>query len=173
MAVAARMPDPNALPTPVPPLSTAVAVPIAAPVGANERITTLDLVRGLAVLGILVMNVVQFGQPLAAYENPLAGGGSQGLDRWVWGMCRKRCSTARCGRCFRCCLALGWCSSANGWNARAVGVALPTCWCAGVCGWSCSGSCTGLRCNGLATSCTPTACWGWSRRLPGSGDHVR
>lgn len=84
MAVAARMPDPNALPTPVPPLSTAVAVPIAAPVGANERITTLDLVRGLAVLGILVMNVVEFGQPLAAYENPLAGGGSQGLDRWVW-----------------------------------------------------------------------------------------
>lgn len=56
----------------------------ASPVPARERIASLDLVRGLAVLGILAMNVVEFGQPLAAYDNPVHGGGSTGIDRWVW-----------------------------------------------------------------------------------------
>lgn len=51
------------------------------PVMPDERVVTLDVVRGLAVLGILVMNVVEFAMPLAAYENPLHGGGATGLDR--------------------------------------------------------------------------------------------
>jgi uncharacterized protein len=55
-----------------------------APVALAERIVMLDVVRGLAVLGILVMNVVEFGQPIRAYENPAGGGGSTGLDLWVW-----------------------------------------------------------------------------------------
>jgi len=50
----------------------------------DERVVTLDVVRGLAVLGILVMNVVEFAMPLAAYENPSHGGGSTGLDRLTW-----------------------------------------------------------------------------------------
>ncbi len=55
-----------------------------APVPPEQRLATLDLVRGLAVLGILVMNVVEFGLPMAAYENPLQAGGSTGADRWTW-----------------------------------------------------------------------------------------
>ena len=56
----------------------------ASPVPANERIVVLDIVRGLAVLGILVMNVVEFGMPLAAYENPLHCGGASGADLGTW-----------------------------------------------------------------------------------------
>lgn len=55
-----------------------------APVLARDRILALDVVRGLAVLGILVMNVVEFGQPLHAYENPTGGGGSTGFSLWTW-----------------------------------------------------------------------------------------
>ena len=62
-------------------LSTATT---ASPVPPHERIPTLDLVRGLAVLGILVMNVFEFGLPMVAYDNPLHGGGTTGLDRWTW-----------------------------------------------------------------------------------------
>ena len=61
--------------------STAVAP---APVLPQDRIATLDVVRGLAVLGILVMNIVEFGQPLRAYENPVMGGGATGAALWTW-----------------------------------------------------------------------------------------
>jgi uncharacterized protein len=54
--------------------------PVPPPAARPERVVTLDVVRGLAVLGILVMNVVEFGQPLRAYENPAGGGGATGLD---------------------------------------------------------------------------------------------
>lgn len=48
----------------------------AAPVSAGERIVTLDFVRGVAVLGILVANIVAFSHPLIAYDWPI------GLPRW-------------------------------------------------------------------------------------------
>ena len=54
-----------------------------APVGA-ERNTALDAVRGVAVLGILVMNAVSFGLPAAAYTN-LDAAGSQTLLDWLVG----------------------------------------------------------------------------------------
>lgn len=44
----------------------------------GERITTLDAIRGVAVLGILVMNAVSFGLEPAAYWNIGAGG----IDTW-------------------------------------------------------------------------------------------
>ncbi|HEX6810831.1 MAG TPA: DUF418 domain-containing protein [Planctomycetota bacterium] len=68
-------------------VSTATAPAAAtapAPVAPPDRSAALDVVRGLAVLGILVMNIVEFGQPLRAYENPTGGGGSTGIDRWAW-----------------------------------------------------------------------------------------
>lgn len=49
-----------------------------------ERNTTLDAVRGVAVMGILVMNAVAFGLPAAAYTNLDAGGSRTRLD-WIVG----------------------------------------------------------------------------------------
>ncbi|UVO49780.1 DUF418 domain-containing protein [Sphingomonas sp. SUN019] len=51
---------------------------------ATPRIATLDFLRGLAVMGILLANLPAFGLPEAAYFSPLAWGGSDGLDRAVW-----------------------------------------------------------------------------------------
>lgn len=56
----------------------------AAPVQQRDRITNLDTVRGIAVLGILVMNAVSFGLPQAAYFNLDAAGSERWLD-WVIG----------------------------------------------------------------------------------------
>lgn len=44
------------------------------------RFETLDVVRGLAILGILVMNIANFGLPASAYFSPLAGGGLDPLN---------------------------------------------------------------------------------------------
>ena len=52
--------------------------------GAGERIATLDLIRGVAVLGILLMNIVAFGLPEAAYLNPAAYGARSGADVAIW-----------------------------------------------------------------------------------------
>jgi uncharacterized protein len=49
-----------------------------------DRIGTLDTVRGVAVMGILLMNIVAFAMPDAAYINPAAYGGHQGLDLAVY-----------------------------------------------------------------------------------------
>ena len=51
----------------------------------RERILALDLLRGFAVLGILVMNVQGFAEIFAAYQNPTAYPHSlEGVDYWVW-----------------------------------------------------------------------------------------
>ena len=63
--------------------NTAVETPGQATAG-SERITTLDAVRGVAVLGILTMNAVAFGLPAAAYANLNAGGTRTWLD-WIVG----------------------------------------------------------------------------------------
>jgi uncharacterized protein len=49
-----------------------------------DRILTLDAVRGVAVMGILVMNIVGFAMPEAAYANPYAYGGHSGVDFVAW-----------------------------------------------------------------------------------------
>ncbi|MEC8858477.1 MAG: DUF418 domain-containing protein [Pseudomonadota bacterium] len=51
-----------------------------------QRIDTLDVLRGLAVLGILVMNIQFFAMPMAAYLNPSAYGSLDGLNGMVWGV---------------------------------------------------------------------------------------
>jgi uncharacterized protein len=60
------------------------SVPRAQPVAAAERYYSVDVLRGFALLGILAMNIVAFGWPGSAYENPMRGGGFEGLDRGVW-----------------------------------------------------------------------------------------
>ena len=56
----------------------------AGPVTAAERLVSLDTLRGVAVMGILVMNVYAFAMPLAAYYNPLIMGGTDALNMGTW-----------------------------------------------------------------------------------------
>jgi uncharacterized protein len=49
-----------------------------------DRIPTLDIVRGVAVMGILAMNIVAFAMPTAAYVNPLAYGSETPIDFAVY-----------------------------------------------------------------------------------------
>lgn len=48
-----------------------------------ERLDSLDVLRGVAVLGILLMNIVGFALPLA-YSDPTVAGGSSGANFWAW-----------------------------------------------------------------------------------------
>ena len=50
----------------------------------SARIATLDIVRGVAVMGILAMNIVAFAMPMAAYVNPLAYGSEAAIDFAVY-----------------------------------------------------------------------------------------
>lgn len=49
-----------------------------------SRIATLDFARGVAVLGILLMNIIAFGLPKAAYLNPAYLGLPDLGDIWAW-----------------------------------------------------------------------------------------
>jgi uncharacterized protein len=49
-----------------------------------RRIRTLDIVRGVAVMGILAMNIVAFAMPFQAYMNPRAYGLESGADMLSW-----------------------------------------------------------------------------------------
>jgi uncharacterized protein len=51
-----------------------------------ERNVTLDFVRGVAILGILLLNIVAFGLPKAAYINPAWSGSPSVSDLWTWAM---------------------------------------------------------------------------------------
>ena len=48
------------------------------------RYESLDAIRGVAVMGILAMNIVAFAAPFAAYVNPVAGGPVGNLDLATW-----------------------------------------------------------------------------------------
>ena len=48
------------------------------------RIAMLDVLRGFALLGILLMNIQSFSMPGAAYLNPYAYGDMEGANYWVW-----------------------------------------------------------------------------------------
>jgi len=66
------------------PIAEEIAAPGPEPVAANERVAAVDALRGLALLGILAMNIVAFAWPQAAYSNPTMGGGFSGTDRIIW-----------------------------------------------------------------------------------------
>ena len=53
------------------------------PITSASRISSLDVIRGVALLGILLMNVVGFGLPYA-YDNPNIYGGADGLNLFAW-----------------------------------------------------------------------------------------
>jgi uncharacterized protein len=65
----------------------AADAPMLSPVAATSRIASLDVMRGLAVLGILAVNVVSFALPLMVYDDaslsPFAVTGANAMARWT------------------------------------------------------------------------------------------
>ncbi|MDF1573840.1 MAG: DUF418 domain-containing protein [Bacteroidales bacterium] len=53
-------------------------------VSNTDRIVSIDMLRGIAVLGILIMNIQHFSMPAAAYINPTAFGDLRGMNLWIW-----------------------------------------------------------------------------------------
>src|SRR5712671_5829811 len=54
------------------------------PVAETERIVPMDVLRGFALLGILVMNIQSFAMVGAAFDNPTAYGDLNGGNFLVW-----------------------------------------------------------------------------------------
>lgn len=52
-------------------------------VKSTERIKALDVMRGIVLLGILLMNINGFGLT-NAYDNPTVAGGAEGLNLYTW-----------------------------------------------------------------------------------------
>lgn len=50
----------------------------------KERIVALDVLRGVSIAGILIMNIQSFSMPSSAYLNPDSFGNLEGWNRWVW-----------------------------------------------------------------------------------------
>lgn len=50
----------------------------------TDRYESLDAIRGVAVMGILAMNIAAFALPFSAYSNPVAGGPVSGIDLGTW-----------------------------------------------------------------------------------------
>jgi len=65
-------------------MSTESPQPVTAPVRPSERIVAIDILRGFALLGILIMNIQGFAMPADAYSNPTVYGDLTGANRWVW-----------------------------------------------------------------------------------------
>ena len=71
--------------------STTVAIdpapapePAPRPVTQRERIPTIDVVRGVALMGILFMNISSFSGPLEMYVNPLMVGNHRSYNLFAW-----------------------------------------------------------------------------------------
>jgi uncharacterized protein len=65
-------------------MQEACETPTLGPVTAGDRIGAVDVLRGFALLGILLMNILAFALPQAAYFNPRVAGGYTGPNLWAW-----------------------------------------------------------------------------------------
>ena len=52
--------------------------------GTSSRLVTLDVIRGIAVMGIFSVNVIDFAMIMAGYLNPSAAGGATGANLGIW-----------------------------------------------------------------------------------------
>jgi len=58
-----------------------------APVATSARIESLDILRGIALLGVLLLNILGFGMASAGYFHPLVGlGKNPELNYAIWGI---------------------------------------------------------------------------------------
>ncbi len=74
----ASLPEEAPKPPPQPP------PPAIEPVTAGERVGSVDVLRGVAVLGILAMNIYSFALPASAYTDPTSYGGFTGFNLATW-----------------------------------------------------------------------------------------
>jgi len=56
----------------------------AGPVQAGNRIASIDTLRGVALLGILIMNIIAFGLVGHAFSNPIPDGALIGVNFWTY-----------------------------------------------------------------------------------------
>jgi len=54
------------------------------PLRERNRIASIDVLRGFALLGVLLMNMQAFAMVFSLYMNPTALGQPTGLDFWCW-----------------------------------------------------------------------------------------
>ena len=54
-----------------------------ASVRGADRIEAMDVLRGVALFGILLMNITMFGLP-ESYSDPTVYGGAEGINLWSW-----------------------------------------------------------------------------------------
>ena len=57
---------------------------IVQPIQHNERIVSLDVLRGFAILGLLPMNIQVFSMIGMAYMNPIVYGDFEGINKLLW-----------------------------------------------------------------------------------------
>ena len=65
-------------------ISASEALPVFQPVTQQERIPVIDIVRGAALMGILLMNISGFSGPLEMYINPLMVGNHRTYNLVAW-----------------------------------------------------------------------------------------
>ncbi len=61
-------------------------LPKALPVDGAERVSSVDVIRGVALMGILAMNIVNFGWPGAVYSIPIMAPEYDNADQLLWGL---------------------------------------------------------------------------------------
>ncbi len=64
--------------------SVTVTTVVSGPVQRGDRIDSLDVMRGVALLGILLMNIIAFGLPFATYYNPSVAGVDNPANLWAY-----------------------------------------------------------------------------------------
>ncbi len=81
----------DAPPIPLPEIDRSTAEsPVAAarvkalPVAENERVASVDVIRGVALMGILAMNIVDFAWPRGVYSIPIMDPGAGAIDKALW-----------------------------------------------------------------------------------------